>query len=211
MCNNRSVISNPSLQKIIDEYIIELLAKDPVLNKMLGDICTYDNATFLHSVNVCRIAHQISVTLHMSKEDVKKVTIGALVHDIGKLEIPNEILNKQDELSEEEWELVKKHPEEGYNRCIKNGIPEEIARFVLEHHERLDGTGYPKGMTADQILYGSKIIMLADVYDAMCSQRPYKGKYPPKFVQKTIEGQKKTVYDEQAVNALFEILSTKGD
>lgn len=129
---------------------------------------------FNHSVNVAIIGNLIGKWLDLGKEDIKILTLGGLVHDIGKLKIDKKILDKPEKLTEEEFEEVKKHPSYSHKILTEMGYNEEkLLRAVTFHHEREDGTGYPLGIKSKNIPIHSKIIAIADIFDAMTSNRVY--------------------------------------
>lgn len=129
---------------------------------------------FNHSVNVAIIGNLIGKWLNLGKEDIKILTLGGLVHDIGKLKIDKKILDKPEKLTEEEFEEVKKHPSYSHKILTEMGYNEEkLLRAVTLHHEREDGTGYPLGIKSKNIPIHSKIIAIADIFDAMTSNRVY--------------------------------------
>lgn len=129
---------------------------------------------FNHSVNVAIIGNLIGKWFDLGKEDIKILTLGGLVHDIGKLKIDKKILDKPEKLTEEEFEEVKKHPSYSHKILTEMGYNEEkLLRAVTLHHEREDGTGYPLGIKSKNIPIHSKIIAIADIFDAMTSNRVY--------------------------------------
>ena len=129
---------------------------------------------FNHSVNVAIIGNLIGKWLDLGKEDIKILTLGGLVHDIGKLKIDKKILDKPEKLTEEEFEEVKKHPSYSHKILTEMGYNEEkLLRAVTLHHEREDGTGYPLGIKSKNIPIHSKISAIADIFDAMTSNRVY--------------------------------------
>lgn len=130
----------------------------------------------LHCERVSKLCEIIGKTLKMSPDDVNELKTAGLMHDIGKIGVDDKVLNKQDQLTEEEWVELKRHPEIGYQilRSVNEFAP--IAEYVLYHHERIDGKGYPRSLKGNEILLQSKIICIADAYDAMTSERCYKKK-----------------------------------
>jgi HD-GYP domain-containing protein (c-di-GMP phosphodiesterase class II) len=112
--------------------------------------------------------------MELSAERVEEIRIAALIHDVGKISVPTEILVKPGGLSPMEFELIKGHSGAGYRILASTDLGGATAEIVLEHHERCDGSGYPRGLTAGQLLQGSKVIMVADVVEAMSSHRPYR-------------------------------------
>ena len=134
----------------------------------------YDPYTRGHSERVARLAAELAEIAGLPKETIKKIYWAALVHDIGKIYIPQSILNKPGKLTDDEYEKVKIHPVKGYEILKETEGLEEIAVIVLYHHERCDGTGYPKGLKCDEIPIESRIIAIADAFDAMTSARAYR-------------------------------------
>lgn len=128
------------------------------------------------------------------------------MHDIGKLTIPTEILNKGGKLSENEYKLVKEHSRYGYEiiKRVEYFIP--IADIVLQHHERLDGSGYPLGLKDDEILLEARVIAVCDVFEAMTSHRPYRPAFKVEEVLKELKEKKNILYDPKVVDALEELI-----
>jgi len=147
-------------------------------NSLAVDISTLktsDEYTFKHSVDVATMAMIISKKQGMSQQEVYNIGISGLLHDMGKSKIPNEVLNKPGKLTEEEFALMKKHSELGYYILKdKTEFSPVIPIAVLQHHEKMNGKGYPYGITADRIIPFSRILSVADVYDALVTERPYK-------------------------------------
>lgn len=142
--------------------------------EMLHGIRNYDDMTYVHSLNVALICNIFGGWLKFSKEDIKQLTLAGLLHDIGKLLIPREILTKEGKLTKEEYEIVKTHPIKAYQAIKDSPIDIRVKYAVLMHHERCDGSGYPNGFNGEQIDAFSKIVAIADVYDAMTSNRRYR-------------------------------------
>ena len=126
-----------------------------------------------HSINVAAISLLISAYADYTPAQKRKILSGALLHDVGKMIIPGTILQKPAALTEEEKEVIKRHPLSGYRMVADSNISAESKLIVLQHHERLDGCGYPDGLGAEFICEGAKIVMIADSLDAMTSYRPY--------------------------------------
>lgn len=137
-----------------------------------------------HSINVAKISEKIAWAMNLYKDEIKKIRIAGFFHDIGKVFINPQIINKMGKLTYKEWEEMKKHPLIGYEILSSNNGYADIARYVLQHHERWDGTGYPNKLKADKILLPARIISVADAFDAMVSQRCYKEAYS---IEKAIE------------------------
>lgn len=141
----------------------------------ISTLKTSDEYTFKHSVDVATMAMIIARRLGMSEKQVHDIGIAGLLHDMGKSKVPLEILNKPARLSDHEFAVMKKHSEWGYEILqSKNDFNQEISLAVLQHHEKMNGCGYPYGLKADQITDFAKILSIVDVYDALVTERPYK-------------------------------------
>lgn len=168
--NDYKIISTIS-KNIVDEII----DNDLILFTLL-ELKNKDEYTYRHSVNVATFSLALGISLNLNIKELKELFVGALLHDIGKLFVPSSILLKNGPLTEEEFEIMKGHPQKGYNYLIlKNlGISNKALRICLEHHERIDGTGYPNNLKQNEIGILSKIVSIADVYDALTSNRAYR-------------------------------------
>lgn len=151
------------------------------------DILTYihnlqgnDDSVYAHSINVALVCRAIGKWLKFNRDDLDDLTLAGLLHDIGKINIPPEVLNKSGKLTDEEFEMVKKHPLDG--RKMLKQCPHMDSRFLnaaLQHHERSDGSGYPRGLDDDEIDDFAAIVAIADVYDAMTATRSYRNAMSP--------------------------------
>lgn len=165
-----------SLVGYVEEMIQELLEhKDFVL--ALSHIRAVDDYTYGHSVNVGVLALMVGIDLGLSKRQLKCLGTGAIMHDIGKIKIPDSILKKPGKLTHEEYEQVKLHTEYGYEMLIQTDLPQEVAEIARHHHEKYDGTGYAHGISGADIPLFARIVAVADVYDAMSNDRIYKRRY----------------------------------
>ena len=134
----------------------------------------YDDTMYIHSLSVALIAHTIASQQNFLAEDMRNLMFACAFHDIGKVYIPTEVLNKPGRLTEAEYDMVKQHALKGYNVLSRAKFPEEVQLAALLHHERCDGSGYPSNYTMDQIPLFARIIAIADVYDAMTARRSYR-------------------------------------
>jgi len=157
------------------------------LFSFLTNLQSFDDYTYSHCLNVSLICHIIGQWLGFSHEKLMHLSVAGLLHDIGKTKIHKNILNKPGKLTKEEYEEMKNHPVHGFKIIEKQDIPYNIKMAVLMHHERYDGTGYPLGAKNHQINDFAKIVAIADVYDALTSDRPYRNKYSPFHVIRQFE------------------------
>ena len=148
--------------------------------KILSRAKEFDEYTYTHSLNVAFYSMLIGKWLRLGEESIREIIKAGLLHDIGKTKVPLEILNKKTKLHDEEFEIIKNHTLYGYDLSISsNCFTERVCNAVLSHHEREDGSGYPFGIIGKQIDIFTKIIAVADVYDAMTSDRLYKKRATP--------------------------------
>lgn len=140
---------------------------------MLHCIRDYDDSTYVHSVNVSLICNVIGKWLGFSQTDVQILTLCGLLHDIGKLMMPKEIISKPGKLTTFEYATIKTHPYIGYS-ILQDDMDEHVKKAVLQHHEKCDGSGYPNGLKKNQIDEFAKIVTIADIYDAMTANRVYR-------------------------------------
>lgn len=147
---------------------------------MLYNMRTVTDSVYAHCLNVALISRMIGRWLHFERHELDVLTIAGLLHDIGKLLIPDEVLNKPGALTDEEFALIKKHPKLGYDILKRQTeLDSRIAKAALMHHERCDGSGYPTGLTEDFIDNFAMIVGIADVYDAMTAARSYRAPLCP--------------------------------
>ncbi|MCM1388259.1 MAG: HD-GYP domain-containing protein [Bacillus sp. (in: Bacteria)] len=151
----------------------------PNVFEMLHCMREYDDATYIHCMNVALICNMLAKWLRFDEQTIRDVTISGLLHDVGKTKIPDSIIKKPDKLTQQEYDIVKRHPREGYDILKNSALSSHILNAVLMHHERCDGTGYPDGLTDAQIDSYAKIVAIADVYDALTSARVYRGPLCP--------------------------------
>ena len=171
----------------------------------------HDKYTKDHSENVAKIAEQIAKAMGLSQEEISNIYFAGLVHDIGKTIIPYDIINKKEELTKEEFEIIKKHSYYGYEALMKTEALKIIAELVLYHHERVDGTGYPCQISGDDIPIGSRILAVADAYDAMINDRPYhKAMQREEAIDELIKFQG-SQFDEKVVGVFIKDVSSVYD
>lgn len=146
---------------------------------MLHNMRQVNDSTYAHSLNVAIISRIIGKWLHFSNEELDTLTLAGLLHDIGKTKIPDEVLNKDGKLTNEEFQMIRNHPKYGYDILKSQPLNSHIKKAALMHHERCDGSGYPMGLTMEEIDDYALIIAIADVYDAMTAARSYRAPLCP--------------------------------
>ena len=171
-----------ALQSVSDNLILDIIERRSNLVQ-LTDIRMHDTYTFAHSVNVAILSAMLGVLSNYPQKDLQLLTLGAMLHDLGKIDVPYDLLNKASRLSDAEFATIKQHPGNGALRIMemKDQLPwpSVIASIAAEHHEHIDGNGYPRGLKEKEIHRFAKIVAIADVYDALTSERPYKRAYTP--------------------------------
>lgn len=169
-----------------------------------------DPYTAGHQGRVANLAKRIAKEMNLSDEHADQIYTAALLHDIGKIGIPAEILSKPGRLNNIEYSLIKMHPQAGYDILKNIEFPYPIARWVLEHHEKIDGSGYPEGLTGEKISLEAKILAVADVVEAISSHRPYRPSLGTSEALNEISKNKGVFYDSKVVEACVRLFYEKG-
>ncbi len=181
------LFTKKKLYNVLDDIISQLLS-NPNLIINLSDIRLSDNYTFAHSVNVAVLALTTAISLGLPRSELHKLGIGAFLHDLGKIKIPISILNKKEPLLTEEFAEIMKHPSNGYKLVKSHNLIDSASAIVLlQHHERINGSGYPNNLKNEEINYFAKICAIVDVYDALVSDRPYRPALLPHKALEIIE------------------------
>lgn len=165
-----------AVKNTVDEIIDEIIAHPNTLVS-LTDIRSFDDYTYAHSVNVGILSILCGISLNYNRQQLKELGIGALFHDIGKIEIDKNILNKADDLSPEEFAEIKRHAEAGFDILKHSELSLISAHVAFQHHERWDGQGYPRQLAGEEIHEYARIVSIADAYDALLADRPYRPSY----------------------------------
>ncbi|MHB8279929.1 MAG: PAS domain S-box protein [Candidatus Humimicrobiaceae bacterium] len=168
-----------------------------------------DSYTAGHQKNVTQLAFAIAEELGLSKDLIESLKFAGILHDIGKIYVPTDILNKPGKLNEFEMNLIKLHPKTGYDILKNIDFPWPIAKVVLQHHERLDGSGYPDGLKGDKIMVEAKILSVADVVEAISSHRPYRPALGMDKAFEEIQKYKGVLYDSEVVDACIKVFNKK--
>ncbi|MBA7547115.1 hypothetical protein ES705_39517 [subsurface metagenome] len=169
-----------------------------------------DAYTAGHQRRVTKLAVAVAKDMGFPQDKIEGIKIAALIHDVGKINLPAEILSKPGKLSEIEFNLIKNHSQIGYDILKKVDFPWPIAEIVFQHHEKINGSGYPRGLKGDEILLEAKIICVADVVEAMSSHRPYRPALGTDKALNEINKNKGIFYDTEAVDACLKLFKEKG-
>lgn len=196
-----------SLKAIEDdiEELISNLANEEIINFDLLNLHDHNKYTYKHCINVASISVVIGLGLGLPKSYLEDLYVAGILHDIGKVKISNDILDKNGSLTEDEYNIIKNHPTYGYSILFISGsFSKYIMSAVEEHHENWNGTGYPYGLLKNDINILARIIHVADVYDALTTNRPYRGKESRLKAYNFISAGKGTMFDPEVVNVFKE-------
>jgi HD-GYP domain-containing protein (c-di-GMP phosphodiesterase class II) len=175
---------------------------------LMVSLAEKDSSTEEHTRRVAALAVAIGEQFGLTAARLRALAIGGLLHDIGKLSVPNSILQKPGALDDSEFAIIKRHPGHGHELLAElGGFSSGVARLVLDHHERLDGSGYPRGITADELALETRILAVCDVYDALVSPRVYRGAWTPERALALLRKESGTAFDPDCVLALIRIVS----
>jgi putative two-component system response regulator len=205
-------IANRNYRQELENRVMERTAGlknalEGMIQVMTRTIETRDPYTAGHQQRVAGLAVAMAEEMGLGKDLIEGIHMGGRVHDLGKISVPAEILSKPGKLTEIEFALVKTHATTGYNIIADVEFPWPIARMVLEHHEKMNGTGYPRGLSGDEILLESRILCVADVVEAMSSHRPYRPALGVDIALEEISRNKGVLYDTAAADACRALFS----
>jgi diguanylate cyclase (GGDEF)-like protein len=191
-------------------YRSKLLEKKSISNSIISSITRTlfekDFETEDHTIRIRELALEIGKILKLSKSELDNLSLLATLHDIGKIAISDELLNKKARLTKREWEIVKRHPEIGFNICESSPQLAHIADFVLTHHEWFDGSGYPQGIKGKNIPIESRILAIIDAYDVMIHEQPYKEALDRSEAVEELKKSAGTQFDPTLVEKFIEVL-----
>lgn len=161
---------------------------------------------YSHSVRVALISMRLAKVLNLNNSDTQNLTRGCFLHDIGKIMIPEAILHKDEQLTKQQWEIMKLHPEIGVNILERNGYcTNDISEIVHYHHERIDGKGYPGGLAGDEIPFFARACSIIDAFDCMMSDRPYRKRTSIQEATKELVKHSGSQFDERIVGCFLEL------
>lgn len=207
---NHPYISTPAVsatKKIAGKIVDHILNCEEHLMDMM-EIKSYDNYTYSHCLNVGILSAMLASEIGIARGRLENLTLCALLHDIGKLDIPIEIINKKGAVTSEEYDIIKTHPAKGVDRVRKcRNFSNEVLPGIQSHHEKIDGTGYPNGYAGNNIPLFGRILAVADVYDALTSQRSYRKAWHPKEALEYIIAGSDTQFDRELVEPFSHLIS----
>jgi len=182
---------------------------EDTINALVSALERRDPYTAGHQKRVTNLAYAIAKEMGLSKEQINGLRFAGLVHDVGKIQIPTEILIKPAHLSKIEFVMIKMHPQIGYEIVEAIEFPYPVAQIILQHHERMDGSGYPAGLSGEDILLEARTLAVADVVEAMSSHRPYRPALGIDVALEEIAKYKGVLYDSEAVDACLKLFKDK--
>ncbi len=218
---------NIELKKVVDQLQKEIIERmqaeenlqssfdklsrvlEEVVNALASSVEKRDPYTYGHQQMVTQLACLIAAEMGLPENQIEGIRIAGSVHDIGKITVPAEILSKPGRLTEVEFMLIKEHPKAGYDILKGIEFPWKVADFVLQHHERIDGSGYPQHLKGDNILLEARIIGVADVVEAMSNHRPYRPAWGLNKALDEIKKNRGILYDPDVVDVCLNIFGSK--
>ena len=197
-------------QELNESFLRLKKAMEETVNALISAVEIRDPYTAGHQLRVATLSREIGLAMGLSKQELDSIRIAAILHDIGKIYIPAEILTKPSSLTETEFSLIKNHPLAGYDilKTIDFDLP--VAKIVYQHHERMDGSGYPQGLAGNEIMMEARIVHVADVVDAMISQRPYRTSQGIDEALHELRRYAGIHYDEDVVHVCHELFNNHG-
>ncbi|MYL49027.1 HD domain-containing protein [Halobacillus litoralis] len=189
------------MRGVVRSLIRELRNHGEVMS-LLSDVCTHDDYIFTHSLNVTMYALALGKELNLTSPRIEELGLGAILHDVGKMNVPREILLKPGRLTGDEFEAIQTHAEAGFEILRQSpNIPLLAAHCAYQHHERMDGSGYPRGIKSDDIHLFGKILAIADVFDAVTSNRVYREAMLPHEGLEILYSGSGSLFDQSMVEA----------
>lgn len=185
-------------------------AMGAIIQAMAVAVEEKDPYTAGHQERVADLARSLATVLSLPKDQIEGIRMASTIHDLGKISIPSEILNKTAKFTELDFAMIKNHPQAGYDIVKNIEFPWPISRIILEHHERMDGSGYPRGLKGDDILLEARILAVADVVEAMASHRPYRAALGIDAALDEIYDNKAVLYDPKVVDACLWLFRMNG-
>jgi putative nucleotidyltransferase with HDIG domain len=196
-------VKTQQLIHIVDQIYGNINRNQEII-KCMSCVRRVDEYTYIHSVNVAFYSMMLAKWLNLSDAEINEAILAGLLHDVGKMKVPQEILNKTAKLSKDEFEIIKQHTLYGYELVRNiNGLSKKIKKAVLLHHERMDGSGYPFGCRADKLNIYTRIVAIADVFDAMTAERVYKSQSTPFEAFEMFQNEGPRIFDIGMLNTFM--------
>jgi len=202
--NTESILAEEKLRK---SFTMLQKATEDIIQAISFTSEVRDPYTAGHQKKVCELAVAIGEEMNITEKQLQGVKYAAMIHDIGKISVPSDILSKPGKIGVSEFEVIKGHSQTGYELLNKIDFPWPISDIVHQHHERMDGSGYPNGLTKDEILLEARIISVADTVEAMTSHRPYRPALGIDVALDEITTNRGKHYDPEVVDACVNIFS----
>ena len=178
---------------------------DAIIQVMESAIGARDPYTVDHQQRATHLAVAIAQRMGLSEERIEELHVAGSLHDLGKIAVPNEILSKPGKLTDLEFAIIKTHPQVAYNILKPLEIPGQVTNIIMQHHERINGSGYPHGLGNREILLEAKILGVADVVEAMCSHRPYRPALGIDMALEEISQKRGLLYDPEVVDSCLSL------
>jgi len=181
-----------------------------IIQTVVSIVEVKDPYTAGHQRRVADLAQAIATEMGLPQEQIEGIRMTGLIHDLGKIAIPAEILSTPSRLNDIQWDMIKTHPQVGYDILKRIDFPWPVAKIVLQHHERMDGSGYPQGLSGEEIMLEARILAVADVVEAMVSHRPYRPAHSIDEALEEISRNRGILYDPEVVDACVRLFTEKG-
>ena len=197
-------------EELQQSYVQLRRTLDETIHALVSAIEMRDPYTAGHQRRVTQLACAIAREMGLPKEQIEGIRVAGLIHDIGKISVPAEILSKPGPLTELEYGLIKMHPQIGHDVLKNIDFPWPIAQIVLQHHERVDGSGYPSGLSGEEVILEARILAVADVVEAMASHRPYRSARGIDEALQEISQNRGVLYDPELVDTCSKLFTENG-
>jgi putative nucleotidyltransferase with HDIG domain len=210
-CNIRDITDRKQAEEELLQTLERLRkAVGATIQVLVSAVEARDPYTAGHQTRSATLASTIAAEMGLSQEKIEGIRIAGSIHDIGKLSIPAEILSKPTKLSKNEFSLIKEHARHGYEILKEVESPWALAEIVYQHHERMDGSGYPRNLKGNEILMEARIMAVADVVESMASYRPYRPALGIEAALNEIEKNRGIMYDDAVVDTCLKLFREKG-
>jgi PAS domain S-box-containing protein/putative nucleotidyltransferase with HDIG domain len=204
----RDITDRIEAERNMEESLLKLQKiTDAIIKTLTRIIDKRDPYTAGHQQRVSKLAVEMAKELQLCPNKIKGIQVASLIHDIGKIAVPIEILSKPGKISSHEFNIIKEHPFVGYEILKEIDFPWPVSQIVLQHHERINGSGYPYGLQENEIILEAKILSVADVVEAMSSHRPYRQALGKDKALEELKANKGILYDKDAVDACLNVFS----